>query len=537
MKKLVLTSLLAFCFSLVNAQTLELAVDINQGSGHSYPYNISTFGDKLFFHAYTEEHGYEPYISDGTAEGTYQILDIYPGPTYSMYTSGMKFYSVNGKMVFTARSASEGFELAFSDGTAEGTMVLDLNPGSGDSYPTDFIEFNGKIYFRAYHSSYGYEVWTTDGTPEGTQMLADIYPGSSSSSPSNFHVFDNMLYFRANNPTYGTELYRTDGTTLGTELFKDVEPGSGASSPYSMVSDGSKMFFTAYTSAYGWELYVTDGTVSGTDLVKDVRPGSSSSNTTPLVIIDGILIFYANDGTHGTELWKSDGTSSGTDLLEDIYPGSSSGIYNLGVVVKGAYYYVGITSSEGIELFKATPDGAELVKDIISGSGHSYPTYLFEYNGRLYFLALDNTSNYKMYEYDPSTDMANVIQPDIATQASVSISPPPTYLNGSMYFNGAFNTSGVELWRLSSNFIAGIEDQEINSMNIYPNPGAEFTLDLGQVYDQVKVQVYGMDGVLYHEQEAKLTESVHLAFDQPAGIYFVRVQTPAGFQTFKLIKN
>ena len=66
------------------------------------------------------------------------------------------------------------------------------------------------------------------------------------------------------------------------------------------------------------------------------RTGDSLSG---LTVFNGALYFKADDGSTGSELWKTDGTAAGTVM----------------------------------------------VKDINSGAGDSYPSYLTVFNGALYF--------------------------------------------------------------------------------------------------------------------------------------------------------
>ena len=63
-------------------------------------------------------------------------------------------------------------------------MIKDINP-NGDSYPGNFAEYNGKLYFSAKDGTNGYELWVTNGTPEGTQMIKDINT-TGGSYPRNF---------------------------------------------------------------------------------------------------------------------------------------------------------------------------------------------------------------------------------------------------------------------------------------------------------------------------------------------------------------
>lgn len=88
-------------------------------------------------------------------------------------------------MVFSAKDSTHGFELWVTDGlSADTSMLVDLNPGSGDAFPS----------------------------------VASNFGPTSSSNLANGAVFGGHFIFSA---TYGTgnALYVTDGTTAGTSLW------------------------------------------------------------------------------------------------------------------------------------------------------------------------------------------------------------------------------------------------------------------------------------------------------------------------------
>ncbi|MDT9313919.1 ELWxxDGT repeat protein, partial [Limnospira sp. Paracas R14] len=80
-------------------------------------------------------------------------------------------------------------------------------------------------------------------TQAGTVLLKDINPGTGNSSPSNFTVVNDTLYFTANDGTNGTELWKSDGTQAGTVLLKDINPGTGNSSPSNFTVVNDTLYF------------------------------------------------------------------------------------------------------------------------------------------------------------------------------------------------------------------------------------------------------------------------------------------------------
>src|SRR5690606_254909 len=66
--------------------------------------------------------------------------------------------------------SQSGREPWISDGTQQGTyMLADANPGAGDSGTNENlgVTLRGKCYFSWVTPNEGAELWVTDGTPEG----------------------------------------------------------------------------------------------------------------------------------------------------------------------------------------------------------------------------------------------------------------------------------------------------------------------------------------------------------------------------------
>jgi len=72
-------------------------------------------------------------------------------------------------------------------GQAEALQLsrIDINPGSGNSYPSDFIVFDNALYFSANDGVHGKAVWKYDGTT--ASLVADINPGNEYYAPFFFY--------------------------------------------------------------------------------------------------------------------------------------------------------------------------------------------------------------------------------------------------------------------------------------------------------------------------------------------------------------
>ena len=118
--------------------TTAMVKDIRPGSSSSFPSNLVCCNDKLFFTANNGTNGTELWTSNGTAAGTVMVKDIYTGTG----SSSPSYLKCAGKGVYFSAFVSSsisgnGRELWFSDGTAAGTKeVCDIYPGGSSSSPS-----------------------------------------------------------------------------------------------------------------------------------------------------------------------------------------------------------------------------------------------------------------------------------------------------------------------------------------------------------------------------------------------------------------
>ena len=250
--------------------------------------HFARVGRKVFFKADTkdQQYGQELWVTDGTEEGTFMLKDINKTVVNELTgaTAGAQldwltnFY--NEKLFFVAYSDEYGNEPWASDGTPEGTyMIKDMFEGvNANGIPNGGGAFtarvyNGEVYFRGYDPVYGQELMATDLTPGGVRLVADLNrnpttTGTASGFPDLFCEFDGVLFMKAQTGTdatstdpinYGLELFYSDGTAAGTKMQSDLNPGVGNNAAWEGIVISGSMYFRAQDAipagSQTWELF------------------------------------------------------------------------------------------------------------------------------------------------------------------------------------------------------------------------------------------------------------------------------------------
>ena len=197
--------------------------DINSGNLSSVPLAdswriISNIGNTIYFQADDGTHGIELWKSDGTTTGTMMVKDINSGDSSNFLS---ELTVIGNTIYFAANDGTNGTELWKSDGTNTGTMMVkhinQVNPSIGNASSFYLDEFRGmcnqitaignNLYFQADDGIHGCELWKSDGTANGTFMVDDIVSGYFSSTPRGFVSLGNNILFTATHETRGTELF------------------------------------------------------------------------------------------------------------------------------------------------------------------------------------------------------------------------------------------------------------------------------------------------------------------------------------------
>ncbi len=466
----------------------------NNPDGDHNPTLVKPVGSNWVYRGYDPVRGWEPWITDGTAQGTRILADLHPQGdsdpnTFEVLSSG--------KVIFLANDGTNGREPWITDGTVEGTFILDIQTGrqnGGGSDPVWMKVAAGRAYMNAYTEARQRELWVTDGTLAGTRQSdinlgggllstapspagqnvvwaandgsngielwlsngtaagttqVEINPSSlrddGNSHPGGFTTLGGTTYFTARNAVDGNELWKTDGTVAGTQMVRDINEGTlgGDADVFGMA--GGRFVFRSRSPEFGNELWVSDGTVAGSQLLKDIRSGTFDSNPDDFVMAGGRLFFRADDGVKGREIWVTDGTTAGTRMIKDIYPFNADAGSDIDFAVGTGVVFRQNNGVNGWQHYftNGTSAGTRLL-DNNTAVGDS-PEHVRILGDRVVYRLDDGTNGSELWSFDANTGVRSMLL-DINPGAGGSGIDNLWLANDRIYFLANDGTNGRELW-------------------------------------------------------------------------------------------
>lgn len=364
----------------------RVLADLAPGSTSSSPFAFVAAPVGAFVFTRPTASTEELWVSDGR-----------PGGSQRLAESGIRDLKplgvASGRLVFLRRTAEHGFEPWVSDGTLAGTRLLkDTVPGStakGDGSQSHTANLGSLLLWSGAAPGSGGAVWRTDGTPGGTFALP-ASPDSSTFDPGTWFAGSSRLWWGQGRSGDGSEVWVTDGTVAGTHFVLDAcEQGCvGTFGPKALL--GEDALLPQQDPVRGQELWLSDGTAAGTVLVKDICRGSCSANIREVLPWNNQAVFAATDDQGLTQLWKTDGTSTGTEVIAPL-PDTGFGpvIVERGAVAPNGDFLLSFATDAASGLFAAETAGglqhlSSLGRRNDSGSSLSY---LEVVGGRLLYQA------------------------------------------------------------------------------------------------------------------------------------------------------
>jgi ELWxxDGT repeat protein len=440
--------------------------DIFPGPEGSYPADLTAAFGKLFFAANDGVHGVELWQSDGTAAGTALFKDLNPdnkGAAPGSYPTDLAF--VNGKLFLQATPLPQNGEPWISDGTPDGTHhLVQINQRTlgSTNLNSNAVAIDSTYYFQASpgFGSGGIQLWKSDGTAEGTVRIVNSALLGRKQTIKYLTDVGGTLYFVSTDESGSSRdwsLWKSNGTAKGTVLVDDFGqfPYSRYYAPplFNLTSAGHTLFFESTMGGFGQELWSSDGTAAGTHVL-DINPAPyTGSYPFGMRGIDGTLYFTANDGTHGYELWKSDGTVAGTVLVKDINTtspyGFPAGSYPSGFTkLNGSIYFSANDGIHGYELWKTdgTAAGTVLAVDVVPGFTHSYTFILAKSKHTLFLGATDGVNPVELWKTDGTQAGTSKVADIEPGAGDLGFGPAVALANGSIIFPVADAKQNTEIW-------------------------------------------------------------------------------------------
>ena len=501
----------------------SLLKDIFNGSQSSNAFFFTPFKNKVLFNAGDGKVGTELWITDGKEENTKTVKDINSSTTNNsdagLFIKGIG--SLGNYAIFGAFEPLKGGELYRSDGTAEGTKLINnIAPEDQWSYPNSFLNKNGVVYFIG-DNSIGTSIYKSDGTKQGLQkvvynidrsiyyvegfnvtdnglpfyILVNRYTGNYelwrsdgtqngtySLSPNLFLNYGdyivtigNTAYFTADDGIHGPHIWKSDGTIAGTKMAENLNPYQYGSYPYSLFAFNNELYFSAYDgNGFFYSFWKTNGTEVGTIKLKDITTAywgyydnyfnhyysqyfCASGNTLFLNATD-----YSSNYYQGAELWKTNGTPQGTVLVKDINPFYGSNPSNL-VDVNGTLFFKADDGTYGTELWTSdgTSDGTKMVKDITPGYSSSNLDNFVSAGGKLYFVKDDGWFS-TLWWADCNGNANAVIDPGLNDLHNIQAL---TAAGNKLFFNAYTTKFGTELYAGETGLEASFTSNNLSGKN------------------------------------------------------------------------
>ncbi|MBK8144193.1 MAG: hypothetical protein IPK62_03920 [Bacteroidetes bacterium] len=348
---------------------------------------------------------------------------------------------LNNKLYLPILVTASGRELYSYDNVNIPNLVANINPGTASSNPTFFTPYNNKLYFQAKTDSLGAELWAHDPVLQTTQCLSDINPGALHSTIAFITVYNNKLYFAGSNGNdttagnTGIELYVYDPVLNTINLVSDIYPGFIGSNPTALMVANNKLYFVATDPLYGKELYEYDG--NNVSRLTDINPGPAqgvyTSDQSYPTFFNGKIYFAANEVNNMINLGVYDVSNNTSTVLYCAGP-NVNGIPRYFKQWDQKIFFSNYSDTAGTELWAT--DGVNppfQVWDIHPGAlgglaYGGYPKFFTEFNGALYFNAMNDTSSAEeLFRLKVQTD--TIIQPnginEFSKQVVATVTPNP----------------------------------------------------------------------------------------------------------------
>ncbi len=357
---------------------------------------LTLVGERLYFTYDDAIHGRELWSSDGTAETTRLVKDVYVPDNYETFPPPERLTPAGEFVYFIAFDQEFGRELWRTDGTEAGTLRLtDFEEDSFDRSFTILRAGSEGVYFNVLdRDSLGWTgVWRAQNDRAAAGLVRPFLPFEFGSNglPADDWGFDGLFedrllfvsYFGPIDP-YAYEIVLWREISLASLEFRAVarlgtrhgsvlngsQPGpvGPAVSQFTDSTQG-RVYFVVDNREAGQEVWMRDENTNETRLVKDIAPGPAGSRPSLLTPVGDKMFFKASADRRRGTLWVSDGTEAGTRAI-NLGRRAGVGSQPKQLTVAGdKLFFVADDGEHGMELWTSdgSSNGTILVADLFTG--------------------------------------------------------------------------------------------------------------------------------------------------------------------------
>lgn len=397
--------------------------EFNVGPGFGFDLSADrpkfiVLNNKMYFFARDNNGSYDLWRTDGTTTGTEKMVEV------NGFGLGDKdrFIEVNGELYFVMDDDNEntiGSELyKYNETTNAVTLVKDINPNNGNSsgiHISSLTKFDNKLFFRA-DNGFTIGLYVSDGTANGTYLIENATP-LNYQQPRKLFVFNNELYFIAFKSGAGQDLLKCkkNNNIYELEVVYDTNLNGNANlnpfnffglNDYCVYND--ELYFVAREQSAPnngsiYQIYKTNGV--GAQIAFSISTsnvGNTSGNDIHNLIIYDNMLFFMMTGINMPEpqLWVANFIDSSISRLTN-YNGPETQPQGLRVdrapiIYNNNLYFSGLTSTNGEELWKLSSSDLSVNSNISSENYKIYPNPA----ANLISINIENNNDFEVTFYD-----------------------------------------------------------------------------------------------------------------------------------------
>ncbi len=217
----------------------ETASDINAGAPGSDPSSLTVVAGKLYFSANDGINGRELWVYNPASDTSTMVADL---SANSGGGNPARLYVINNKIYFNTRSGGQTRVYDPLVGDRPALIQYLVNGEQKNGVITDAI--NGKLWLRLADDPNAIQPWQYNPETDTTTMLANIIPAGGESYPSPIAYLQNELYYRVRESDNEFRFWVYN--TISMQARRFIEPDrTDLVFPASMAVHDNRLYFTA----------------------------------------------------------------------------------------------------------------------------------------------------------------------------------------------------------------------------------------------------------------------------------------------------